>query len=654
MAATLPLGTLLKQRYLIKQLLGQGGFGRTYLVADQERFEDLCVLKEFTVPYQDEALVAKAKRMFEREASILHQIQHPQIPRFWAAFEAENRLWLVQDFIRGQSYRHLLRQRKAAGTPFTEADILHLLGHLLPVLSYLHDRNIIHRDISPDNIILQSAQEFGNGDQLRLPILIDFGAVKEATSRLSLVSAMTRVGKVGYAPPEQLQTGNVQPHSDLYSLAATCLVLLTGREPQMLLDSQTLTWQWQPHTQISDPLAKVLEQMLSLQPNDRFQSVAEVWQKLHPLLSDYIPPTQLASLGALTTGNCSGGILPSGTSLANFPNSTLATSAPSKTDLATSEAIPSAVLPSTNHPVTGSIADPLWLNPQDTEPQEALRVGLPAGQKGHPRTLSKSFLGNFYGTFTSPIVATATSLVLVLGLGVYLFRMPTLGSTQAIQNTPATADQLPTEMIPLNSDRPQEIKFAAGEISEVVQGNLSDSRPVTYTLRAQQGQIMSVILEGSGVVMNLLRSNQEAIDSAAYQTRSWTGQLPATDEYQIQISGSGSYSLDVAITPVARPQATTTQHVKFDRGQASTAVTGSLQSQQVKRYLIKARGGKIMAIKALTGSIRFSAIAPNGQRIGGSTTQSKAWQGRVPMDGEYVIEVSATQKTDYALAMEIY
>jgi serine/threonine protein kinase len=619
MAATLSLGTLLKQRYLIKQLLGQGGFGRTYLVADQERFNDLCVLKEFTVPYQDEALVEKAKRMFEREASILHQIQHPQIPRFWAAFEAENRLWLVQDFIRGQSYRHLLKQRREAGTPFTEADILHLLGHLLPVLSYLHDRNIIHRDISPDNIILQSTQEFGSGDHLRLPVLIDFGAVKEATSKLSLVSAMTRVGKVGYAPPEQLQTGNVQPHSDLYSLAATCLVLLTGREPQVLLDSQSLTWQWQPYTQMSGALALVLERMLSLHPGDRFQSAAEVWQAIYPLLSDYIPATQLATLGTIAAS--------------------LAAQTPSPNTLPAPNA-PAA--PLSAHQPNPSIPDPLWLNPQDPEPQEALRVSLPA-RKGR-RAMAVS----------SPVMATIASLLLVLGLGTYLFRMPTLGSTQALRESSATAAQLPTEVVPLNSDRPQEIRFGVGEISAVIQGNLQDSRPVTYTLRAQRGQIMSVILEGSGVVMNLLRSNQEAIDSAAYQTRSWTGQLPAMDEYQIQVSGSGSYSLDVAITPVARPEATTTQSVKFDRGQASTAVTGSLQSKQVKRYLLKAQGGKIMALKTLTGAVRFTAIAPNGQRIGGSTSQSHSWQGRIPMNGEYVIEVSANQKTDYALSLEIY
>ena len=266
--SSISLGTLLRQRYLIKQVLGQGGFGRTYLAIDQERFNELCVLKEFTVPYPDNALIEKAKTLFQREASTLYQIQHPQIPRFWAAFEDEQRLFLVQDFVKGQTYRSLLQARKQKEQAFSETEVLYLLNHLLPVLSYLHDRDIVHRDISPENIILRSSnhgleqlfgQPISENPSVELPVLIDFGAVKEAASHWPIVSNITRVGKVGYAPPEQLQTGNVSPHSDLYALGATALVLLTGREPQVLLNSQTLAWQWQPYAKISELLALVLQ-----------------------------------------------------------------------------------------------------------------------------------------------------------------------------------------------------------------------------------------------------------------------------------------------------------------------------------------------------------------------------------------------------------
>ncbi|MGC8714384.1 MAG: protein kinase domain-containing protein, partial [Leptodesmis sp.] len=288
MAPPIPLGTLLRQRYLIQQVLGQGGFGRTYLAIDQERFDERCVLKEFSVPYEDPTLIQKSQLLFQREASTLYQLQHPQIPRFWAAFEEGQRLFLVQDFVEGPTYRTLLKERKQQGAVFSEAGVLHFLIHILPVLGYIHDRGIIHRDISPDNIILKGQGTTPAPGLLQaeagLPVLIDFGAVKEAATHWPVNSTTTRVGKVGYAPPEQLQTGRVYPNSDLYALAATSFVLLTGQEPRSLLDSQTLEWKWQPYASISDGLAVILLRMLSVYPGDRYQSAQAVLQDMQPLI----------------------------------------------------------------------------------------------------------------------------------------------------------------------------------------------------------------------------------------------------------------------------------------------------------------------------------------------------------------------------------
>src|SRR5579883_940174 len=305
MVPPLPSGTVLRQRYLIQQVLGQGGFGRTYLALDQERFNEPCVLKEFIVPYHDGTLIEKSKILFHREASTLYQIQHPQIPRFGAAFEDEQRLFLVQDFVDGQTYRQLLSDRKQVGQTFSEAEVLHFLNHLLPVLVYIHQQGIIHRDISPENVILQTqtATQLEPATPISkagLPVLIDFGAVKEATSHWPLMSTPTRVGKVGYAPPEQLQTGKVYPNSDLYALAATALVLLTGREPSTLLDGRTLSWNWEPYAQVGDELAMVLRRMLAVYPGDRYQSAADVLKDLHsfaatPLESTLLRPPSSAS-----------------------------------------------------------------------------------------------------------------------------------------------------------------------------------------------------------------------------------------------------------------------------------------------------------------------------------------------------------------------
>ena len=241
---------------------------RTYLAKDQGRFDELCALKELILAQTEDYFLEKSRQLFQREATILYQIQHPQVPQFRATFEQDLRLFLVQDYVEGKTYRTLLNERKAAGITFTQPEVLHLLQQLLPVLAHLHSRGIIHRDITPDNIILRE------GDAK--PVLIDFGVVKELATRLQSVTTITTVGKWGYAPSEQMQTGKAYPSSDLYALAATSVVLLTGREPQELLDHTQLSWNWQRWAKVSPEVGKVLNRMLSYQPGERYQSVAEV------------------------------------------------------------------------------------------------------------------------------------------------------------------------------------------------------------------------------------------------------------------------------------------------------------------------------------------------------------------------------------------
>jgi serine/threonine-protein kinase len=277
----LPSGTWLRDRYLIQQQLGQGGFGRTYLAEDTGRFHEKVAIKEFVPNIQGTQALQKAEELFEREAITLHQLQHPQIPRFWETFREGKRLFLVEDFIEGQNYQSLLDQRLSQGKCFNEAEILHLFRELLPVLSYLHRQGVIHRDISPDNIILRAKD--------KQPVLIDLGGVKQvaidvatqvAGVRNRAVSGATCLGKVGYAPDEQLRLGIVAPHSDLYALAVTALVLMTGKQPQDLLDQNTLHWTWHRELTLSPLLTKILNQMLHRQPSQRFKSADEISQLL--------------------------------------------------------------------------------------------------------------------------------------------------------------------------------------------------------------------------------------------------------------------------------------------------------------------------------------------------------------------------------------
>ncbi|MGC1396883.1 MAG: serine/threonine-protein kinase, partial [Coleofasciculaceae cyanobacterium] len=294
MESPLPSGTILQNRYNLLSVLGQGGFGRTYLAEDQGRFNERCALKELIPPETGVYALEKSKELFQREATTLYQIKHPQVPQFRSNFEQDGRLFLVQDYVEGKTYRELLNERKAqtvvqpanvnpaSATPnqnkngvFSESEVRSLLLQLLPVLDHLHSKSIIHRDITPDNIILRESD--------RMPVLIDFGVVKELATRFLAPNAsapLTTVGKVGYAPSEQIQTGRAYPSSDLYSLAVSAVVLLTGKEPQSLFDDNQLTWNWQRLVNVSDNFASVINRMLSYRPGDRYQSANEVLQAL--------------------------------------------------------------------------------------------------------------------------------------------------------------------------------------------------------------------------------------------------------------------------------------------------------------------------------------------------------------------------------------
>ena len=274
-------GIILGDRYRITKQIGRGGFGRTYLCEDINRYNEPCVLKEFAPQVQGTAFLTKAQELFEREAGVMYRLQHPQIPRFREMFRVNRggvgQLFLVQDYVAGANYQQLLNQKLQQGKTFTEIEITEFLTEILPVLGYIHALGVIHRDISPDNLISRSSDG--------LPVLIDFGGVKQLAVNAAIQylpgtgsnnDVPTRLGKVGYAPNEQIQRGTVLPHSDLYSLAATSLVLLTGREPPDLIEPQNFSWNWRAHISLSPNLARILDRMLQLRPHDRFESAQDV------------------------------------------------------------------------------------------------------------------------------------------------------------------------------------------------------------------------------------------------------------------------------------------------------------------------------------------------------------------------------------------
>ena len=279
MQPPLPPGIVLQKRYSLLKVLGEGGFGRTYLARDQDCYDELCVIKEYNPSIKGTYALEKSKELFVREAQVLYKIEHPRVPKFRATFEQGKRLFLVQDYVEGQTYRSLLDERIRENRAFTQLEVIEFLQQMLPVLAHIHGKGIIHRDISPDNIIRRRSD--------RLPVLIDFGAVKEVTCLEGTTGLGSRtiqgttVGKRGYSPPEQLRTGKIYPNSDLYALAVTAIMLMTGKKPQELFYESVMTWRWHQWVPTLDLwMAQLLNKMLSRVPENRYQSAKQVEQVL--------------------------------------------------------------------------------------------------------------------------------------------------------------------------------------------------------------------------------------------------------------------------------------------------------------------------------------------------------------------------------------
>ncbi|NJO39532.1 MAG: serine/threonine protein kinase [Cyanobacteria bacterium CRU_2_1] len=265
---------LFRDRYKVLRTLGRGGFGVTFLAEDVRLPSNpLCVIKQLCPKVSNPVVLQRACQRFEREAKILSQLgSHAQIPQLLNYFQVDDEFYLVQEYIRG---RTLAKEIKRKGT-MPESDVKQFLCELLPVLDYIHQNQVIHRDIKPPNII--RCQDDG-----RL-VLIDFGAVKEQfveVGESTQRGATTHfVGTLGFAPPEQLA---LRPtfSSDIFALGVTCLYLLTGRPP-MEFDYDVVTGEvrWQDYAAVSDYFGKILEKMLKISPRDRYQSANEILRAL--------------------------------------------------------------------------------------------------------------------------------------------------------------------------------------------------------------------------------------------------------------------------------------------------------------------------------------------------------------------------------------
>jgi len=261
---------ILNNRYRILRELGQGGFGKTFLAVDTHLpSKQHCVIKQLYPIISKPQQYQWVRERFQREAAILESLSrsNSQIPQLYAYFAEGETFYLVQEYIEGVTLTEKVKQNG----PLSEYEVTSILESLLQVLDYVHQNQIIHRDVKADNIILRASDQ--------KPVLIDFGVVKEAlgTAINSEQTYSMAIGTPGYMPSEQA-AGRPLFSSDLYSLGLTAIFLLSGQSPHLLEsdpNSGELLWR-KVVPNLNGQLAKVIDGAVCCHPRDRFANAKDM------------------------------------------------------------------------------------------------------------------------------------------------------------------------------------------------------------------------------------------------------------------------------------------------------------------------------------------------------------------------------------------
>jgi len=271
----------LQNRYEIGERLAKVGFGETFMARDLGKpSKPRCVVKKLIPENGNSPEVYElVKERFKKEAELLEKLgKHENIPELFASMEDNGEFYIVQEFIDGLTVSRYVEKNGKQSEPF----ILNFLSKVLKTLRFVHNSKIVHRDVTPNNIIIRPSND---------PVLIDFGIVKEVMKTIVSISGNESqsivVGTPGFMPSEQA-AGHPIYSSDLYSLGRTAIYLATKSLPQNLnTDPRTGKLLWEEHASgISEGLIAVLNKSVEAQPSRRYQSTSEMLEALSALPSN--------------------------------------------------------------------------------------------------------------------------------------------------------------------------------------------------------------------------------------------------------------------------------------------------------------------------------------------------------------------------------
>ncbi|MBM3145221.1 MAG: serine/threonine protein kinase [Chloroflexi bacterium] len=285
-------GEVLKERYRIRRIIGQGGMGSVYLTDDLRLEGRLCALKEvYHDPQLSETVRQQTREQFLREATVLARLDHPNLPKVSDFFSIDERDYLVMDFVPGRDLSVLMTEARLKELFLEEREVLTWAAQLVDALTYLHSQDppIVHRDIKPSNLKLTP------GGVVKL---VDFGLVKILASDEITITVVQGRGTAHYTPLEQYggDAGHTDVRSDIFSFGATLYHLLTNQPPKeardRFLHPGLLVAPRDINPSISPRTERAVLWALNLHPEERPQDMQELRQAL---LGDWNPVTRLKS-----------------------------------------------------------------------------------------------------------------------------------------------------------------------------------------------------------------------------------------------------------------------------------------------------------------------------------------------------------------------
>jgi serine/threonine-protein kinase len=269
-------GDLLRSRYKIKRIIGQGGMGSIYLAEDTRLSGRQCALKEVEHDKSlDKQLSKEAQEQFKQEATVLARLDHPNLPKVSDFFSSGDRDYLVMDFVPGDDLRTLMLKAKHQSKFLKESEVRKWANQLADALIYLHTQEppILHRDIKPSNLKLTPSG---------LLKLVDFGLVKVLAPGEMTITIIQGQGTALYTPLEQYggDGSHTDVRSDIYSFGATLYHLLTNTPPadarERFINPESLLPPSKINPAISTQMERAILWAMNLHPDQRPASMTQL------------------------------------------------------------------------------------------------------------------------------------------------------------------------------------------------------------------------------------------------------------------------------------------------------------------------------------------------------------------------------------------